>query len=233
MLARRTGCPVFVGRDRVAQIRRIESEEGVALVVLDDGFQHLRLHRRIDLVAINPRRRLEENYCLPWGQLREPLSALKRATAVVLMNGSNPRLGERWRDFLQSSFPMLRIFEARRRIEGLWDGETRFAPSEGIRLAGFCGVADPDGFQEDLLHYPGSAFLRSYPDHFTYRDPEVRALLELKERHGANVLVTTDKDWFKAAPLFSERGEKLLSLRIRYDMPDEFWYFLDQRLETE
>ena len=76
-----------IGKDRVRWVRELEAEGQNPLVIMDDGFQHLKLHRDVDLVAVNANRTIEDAFCLPWGELREPLSSLKSATAVVVVGG--------------------------------------------------------------------------------------------------------------------------------------------------
>ena len=75
--------PVIVGRKRICPVRAAHELFGCNVVVLDDGFQHLPLKRDADIVLMNG----SEDHMFPWGRLREPLSALRRADIVMLMAG--------------------------------------------------------------------------------------------------------------------------------------------------
>ena len=233
MLSRLAARPVFIGQDRLRWVRELEAEGQNPLVIMDDGFQHLKLHRDVDLVAVNASRTIEDAFCLPWGELREPLSSLKSATAVVVVGGSGHGGQKSWSEYLSTAFPEVPLFEVTRRLSGFWEGSAEYHPSSSDRLGGFCGIADPTGFCQDISSFPNSTFLKSFGDHHFYRESDIRALIALKESCGASLIVTTDKDWPKAQPIFSALGHRLLSLRIRYDIPNELWYFLDKHLESQ
>ena len=213
-------------------VRQLESEGQNPLVIMDDGFQHLSLYRDVDIVAVNANRQIEDAFCLPWGQLREPLSSLKAATAVVVVGGPEDAGRRNWTEYLNVAFPGVPLFEFTRRLSGLWEGAERYTPSPSDRLAGFCAIADPLGFRQDLSTFSNGVFLKSLEDHHSYTEADVRELIALKQSCGASVMVTTDKDWSKVQPMFFALGQRLLSLRIRYDIPGELWYFLYKHLES-
>jgi tetraacyldisaccharide 4'-kinase len=229
MLAKRLSLPVYVGCNRTKALEAIEALSGNGLVVMDDGFQHLKVERDIDLVAIQAARHPLDSFCLPLGDLREPYSSLRAASAIVLVGRESDM--EPWKALIGQVAPELPVFSAIRRVEGLWNGAAFHAPSEG-RLAGFCGIAYPKAFEQELLAFPESRLVRAFSDHHAFTSSDVDGLLEHKREMGAGALVTTEKDWYKAAPLFEARGEKLLALRIRYELSSEFWRFLEQRLEA-
>lgn len=90
LLARRSGCPVAVGRDRVAAARLLLGQ-GVQLIIADDGLQHLRLGRDVGIAVIDGVRGFGNGRLLPAGPLREPVSALARAALVVQNGGEGSR----------------------------------------------------------------------------------------------------------------------------------------------
>src|SRR5690606_36716333 len=97
MVARLTGMPVLVGARRSRWRDRLTGSAH-GLVVLDDGFQHRQVARHLDLVLISSRCGVEETFCLPFGSLREPVSAQRRSVAVVLLDESGG--DDRLRGFL-------------------------------------------------------------------------------------------------------------------------------------
>jgi tetraacyldisaccharide 4'-kinase len=176
LIARKLGVPVIVGEDRYAAGQFAEQKFGRQLHLLDDGFQHRRLARDFDIVLIAPSD--VEDLLLPTGRLREPLSSLARASAVVLANDASHR-----------GFPITQqlVWKVRRGI---------IVPRElnGPSFA-FCGIARPENFFAQLRAAGVTlAGTRSFRDHHAYSDDDVRELLALRSRHGASSFVTTEKD---------------------------------------
>lgn len=226
MLATLFGARVWVGKDRTRSLRALEAKDAAAHVLLDDGFQHLRVNRDIDIIAINTDRSLGEAYCLPLGDLREPLSAIGAAQGVVLMQSGGPDHGEAWESYLKAYHPAIPVFRAVKKVKGLWDGRSLVSIPTGVVFAAFCGIAHPERFISDVTALKGGEVFKTFPDHHSYSEKDVAEILRKKQAMGAGALVTTDKDWVKVADRFAALGEPLLSLRIGYEISDEFWYFL-------
>jgi tetraacyldisaccharide 4'-kinase len=175
LLARRLNVPVIVGEERYAAGIFAEQKFGRQLHVLDDGFQHRSLARDFDIVLVTPediRDRL-----LPAGRLREPLTSLRRADAIVLAGGAS------W-DALALDGKL--IWRARRGI---------VPANVPIRPVAFCGIARPKNFVLQLrtagIEPVAEAF---YRDHHAYGEQDIRDLLSLRQRSEADGFVTTEKD---------------------------------------
>ncbi len=175
LIARKLGVPVIVGEDRYAAGRLGEERFGPRLHLLDDGFQHRRLAREFDIVL--PTSADARDSLLPIGRLREPLSALRRADAVVLTNDmplDGLRLGAQ------------QVWRVTRDI---------VAPQTKEPCLAFCGIARPENFITQLraagIKLVGA---RSFRDHHRYSDDDIRQLLRLRKEHGAAAFVTTEKD---------------------------------------
>jgi len=175
LIARKLQVPVFVGEDRYDAGRFAESKFGPQLHLLDDGFQHRALARDFDIVLVTPQD--ANDRLLPAGRLREPLSSLRRADAVVLASGASA-----------VSFPLegKLVWRVRRGIV------TENIPPRPVV---FCGIARPQGFILQLraanIEPVAEAF---YRDHHAYNEKDVRELLELKRKSEAGGFVTTEKD---------------------------------------
>lgn len=175
LMARKLQVPVIVGEDRYAAGCFAESRWGAQLHLLDDGFQHRGLARDFDIVLVTPQDAGDQ--LLPAGRLREPLSGLQRADAVVLTSGA-----------AADAFP----------LEGkiVWRVKRGITP-QGVpaRPVVFCGIARPQNFVLQLrtanIEPAAQAF---YRDHHAYTETDVRELLELKKRSEAGGFVTTEKD---------------------------------------
>jgi tetraacyldisaccharide 4'-kinase len=176
LIARKLEVPVIVGEDRYAAGQFAEQRLGPRLHLLDDGFQHRRLARDFDIVMVDPRDRRDT--LLPVGRLREPLSSLMRADAIVLTNDA-PCDGLLLAPYL--------VWRVQRDV---------VVPAELSRPCfAFCGIARPANFF-DQLRTAGVALAgrRSFSDHHAYSESDVRKLLALRKRSGAEALVTTEKD---------------------------------------
>jgi tetraacyldisaccharide 4'-kinase len=175
LMARKLQVPVIVGEDRYEAGRFAESKFGPQFHLLDDGFQHRALARDFDIVLVTPQD--VGDRLLPAGRMREALSSLRRADAVVLASGASAE-----------SFP----------IEGktVWRVRRGIVPQNvPLRPVVFCGIARPQNFVLQLraanIEPLAEAF---YRDHHAYSEKDIRELIELKQRSEASGFVTTEKD---------------------------------------
>src|SRR5438128_10299981 len=163
LMARRLNVPVIVGEDRYSAGCFAEDKFGPQLHLLDDAFQHRSLARDFDIVLVTPEDARDR--LLPAGRLREPLSALRRADAVVLTSGAVPE-----------SFPMngKLVWRVRRSI---------LAKNVPPRPLAFCGIARPQSFLLQLRTAGIEPFF--FNDTATteiYTEQDIRQLLELKNK---------------------------------------------------
>jgi tetraacyldisaccharide 4'-kinase len=175
LIARKLQVPVIVGEDRYAAGKFAEVTFGARLHLLDDGFQHRRLARDFDIVLVTPMD--AKDSLLPVGRLREPLSSLARADAIVLTNDTSSE------DLPLTTQPVWRVHRA-------------IVPPDTKELCfAFCGIARPQVFF-DQLRAAGVALAgtRSFRDHHFYSDADAHQLLELRKKRGATGFVTTEKD---------------------------------------
>jgi tetraacyldisaccharide 4'-kinase len=188
--------PFGVGKDRFAEGQRLASQQPVDVFLLDDGFQHLRLARDLDILLLDSSQQLGGESLLPAGSLREPVSAMSRANLVVFTRTeTTPGAIEAISKLHQ--FP---VFAAATRLLGfrrLGEEITLLSSSEigkGPFFA-FCGLGNPEAFFRDLRNWDlplcGQA---TYADHHRYTEKEVLAIQAAGKRAGANAFVTTEKD---------------------------------------
>jgi tetraacyldisaccharide 4'-kinase len=200
------GVPLAIGGDRVQQlIRLFASEEGQAVdvVVLDDGFQHRRLARQLDVVLIDATRDPFAERLLPAGWLREPVGALARAHAVVLTHADRARPSDasRIESELSRRFPHLAIARAAHTWTGLrvHDGGDREEPLawlRGRRYAMACAIGKPEGFiaQAGRTFGPPTSTM-VLRDHDPYAPATVERLRA--QCAGVEAMLVTEKDWTK------------------------------------
>lgn len=216
--------PHLQGPDRVAlahtAIEELESE----VLVLDDGFQHRRLARDVDLVLIDATNPWGYGSLLPRGLLRESPAELKRAHAALITRSdlADPSVVSEIRSRIQKLAPNLPIAESTHRPDG-WAGEggkrTPLESLQGRLVAGFCGIGNPDAFRETLrkLGIEPIAW-RTYADHHRYTRDDIEELRRwARELPPDAVLATTQKDLVKIR--LERLGDReLWALKIRLDV---------------
>ena len=183
-----------VGPDRYAEGQKIENEKPVDIFLLDDGFQHLKLARDIDIVMLDGSKKLKEQWVLPSGILREPISACSRADMLIVS-----RKYER-PDIEANDSQEHLIFYAQTRLIGFREIGKKATPSYLSELGprpyfGFCGVGNPDAFFEDLKRWHVNlAGTMKFRDHHSYSQTDIQRITDAARLAGAGVLVTTEKD---------------------------------------
>jgi tetraacyldisaccharide 4'-kinase len=229
LVALAPGVPVLVGPDRSVVGLRAVSSFGADVLVLDDGMQHHRLARDVEIVTLDGREGLGNGWVLPRGPLRERLSSLRRADAVVVVDGP---LSDRDEARLRRHAPGARRERARRRpraVRGLEGGPVE-PPGwlDGRELGLLSGIARPAGFRRTVESLGGRVVAeRIFPDHHPYA-PEDLAGLALD----APCWLITEKDAVKILPAWLETGTDLrvLAIALEVESPEPFVDWLHARL---
>jgi tetraacyldisaccharide 4'-kinase len=211
--------PHYQDPDRVAAAGRAVEESESELLVLDDAFQHRRLHRDLDIVLIDVTRPAHRDYLLPRGALREPTGGLRRAGAIVLTRCDQVSRAaiDELLSWLGRWFPGKTVATTEHRPIELVGG-AQPEPVEALRgrsVAAFCGIGNPPAFRRTLegLGASVTAF-RTFADHHRYTAADVDELRTWAARLPSGTLVaTTQKDWVKLR-LADLAGRPLRALRI-------------------
>jgi tetraacyldisaccharide 4'-kinase len=189
---------VIADADRVAAGRDAITQFNIDYFVLDDGFQHLRLERDLDIVTIDATNPWGGGHLLPYGRLREPLSSLRRADCVVITRTDQavdvPALTEKLRR-LSNNAPIFHLRMRITRIKQFNNAPETVQPP----LAAFCAVGNPRSFFNQLEHEV--VLEKTFPDHHRYTQHDIDALIEDARRAGARSLITTAKDAVKLQSL--------------------------------
>jgi len=244
-----SGIPVIVGRDRVHSgwlaVKLFQTE----VLVLDDGFQHLRLQRDLNLVLLDARQPFGNGYLLPRGILREPLSALSRADACLLTRcppevvGLQPlteAVAERHRppeDGKRRVFPAAHApYVAEWIPGGHTDRQMGMPPLEDVLrqpVFVFSGIARNDDFQAALGQMGFDLRGRiAFDDHYRYTRADIAAIETRAVRRGAKIMVSTQKDWAKIDPTWVRRLP-LLVVGVQIDLgvyAEAFQRFVTRKL---
>ena len=190
LLARRSGCPVWVGADRVAAAKALlKANPECDIVISDDGLQHYRLGRDIEIAVIDGARGFGNGLMLPAGPLREPRSRLASVDAVVV----NGDVSAAWPNALSMRFEG-------NQLHNVLDPQTRAQPADfrNTRVLAIAGIGNPARFfalldRLGIAHEP-----RAFPDHHAFAPRDFAD-------GNAEAILMTEKDAVKCAAFASER----------------------------
>jgi tetraacyldisaccharide 4'-kinase len=210
--------PHLQGPDRAAIARTAVEELESEILVLDDGFQHRRLHRDLDIVLLDATRPISQEFLLPRGFLREPTSGLKRANFAIFTRcdqTSAESLNQQiaW---LKQHHPQLPFATSRHEPMAM-EGRSLPTPDEWRTrpVAAFCGLGNPGSFRRTLEHLGATLTdFRTYADHHNYTRADVESLQSWAKALPANTIVaTTQKDWVKLR-IDELGGKPLVAIRV-------------------
>ncbi len=219
-------CPVGIGNNRAETGLLLLQNFDVDLFLLDDGFQHRKLHRDIDLVLIDGLTPFGNQSLFPLGRLREPLSCLKRADGLIVTRADNDLRFESITKQLRrynTHAPIFRVF-TRPKHWRMCQQKTTVNDLPSSRVAAFCGLGNPQGFWNTLTQMGLETVSRwSFPDHHLYRPAELKHLSLQAQSLGADLLVTTEKDRINFPPEFASDVAPL----------EVAWLEIDNKLDGE
>ncbi|HIJ25886.1 MAG: tetraacyldisaccharide 4'-kinase [Gammaproteobacteria bacterium] len=191
LIAQRTGAIVVVARDRAAAAA-YAVERGATVLVADDGLQHYRLQRDLEIVVVDHQRNFGNRLCLPAGPLREPLSRLQQVDAVVYngMDGGNGR-----------GYSMQLVLES---LYLLRDKNQTILLAElcGQKVHAVAGIGNPERFFKQLEESGLEVIPHPYPDHYQYNSENFEFMDDYP-------VVTTEKDAVKCVPF-----QDLLTVKV-------------------
>ncbi len=227
------GLPVLVCRDRFRAATLAHERFGSDVVILDDGFQHVRLQRDLDIVLIDATDPFGNGSLFPAGILREPVSALMRAQAVLITGTDRVADLESLRTTVARETGAT-IFTSRlvpKDLAEVMTGDVRQLTALGdADVLAFSGIARPSSFL-DLLRALGATVREEiiFPDHYAYTRQDLAKLFQRASDTGVSMIVTTEKD---ATRFRSLRPEGIWALRVELSVNEqaEWKTFLLSRL---
>ena len=207
LAAQLPGVPVLAGRDRRKSILHAVREFQAEIAILDDGFQHRRVPRELDIVLLDSQAPLGNSRLLPAGPLREPPGALTRAHVLILTRATSPKpqlppaltaldvpiLYAGHRPYLGGVVPaggpfQWRILRSSGKLQGnLWANR---------RVFGFSGIARNNEFRQTLAGLGGTLVgFQGFDDHYAYKQSDLALIWGHAREWGADLIATTKKDY--------------------------------------
>jgi tetraacyldisaccharide 4'-kinase len=210
--------PIIVTKQRVVSGTYAIKKYDPDVLILDDGFQHLKLHRDLNLAVIDSTNPWGNGNLLPAGILREPLSSLKRADIFVLTKIDQVSDLAATMETLRQHNPQAAVVESIyrvRSVENLSDhspvGSGEF---ENKKALAFSGIGNPTSFENSLRQLGINVLKhRKFPDHFAYRQEDILSLMEEARKLGADFTVTTEKDSVRI-PMLKPQDFRIYVLKI-------------------
>ncbi len=216
------GVPVVVGKRRYEASYYALQRFAVDLIILDDGFQHLKLKRNLDIVLVDAANPFGNGRLFPAGILRDPVSSLRRAQAVVLTRTESPAAAETLSNEIRR-VTAARIFTSRQRATDLIDAQSGdikpLTALRGTRVLAFSGIARPQSFIASLKSLGAIVAAEcAYPDHHQYSKTELATLFQKAADERVSMIVTTEKDAVRLAR-FNTGG--IWALRIEFTVIEQ------------
>lgn len=230
------GVPVVIGKDRAVTGEYAVKQLKADVVILDDGYQHWKLARDLDIVLIDTLNVFGNNFLLPRGTLREPLANLSRAHAYLLtkVDQSSHNARSNIRNVLARYNCVAPVVESihnpRAFIEiedwykkGLRCTKISLEAIRGKKVLAFSAIGNPSSFEQTIADTgAGTVEAVRFPDHHSYTMAEMQEVMQKAVDHGACALVTTEKDAVKIPAEFihSDRPLPVYILSIELNFVD-------------
>jgi tetraacyldisaccharide 4'-kinase len=234
--------PIAVGEDRFARGRQLLDKYELRIILLDDGFQHWRLKRDLDIVLIDAANSFGNRHLIPRGVLREPLSSLKRADIFVISKSDTAGINlEMLRSLLIKINSRALIVEAV--YNPVYFYELKYidrreerpriplADIECKDVCILCSIANPEYFQQMIMRLGLNPSLKLYfPDHYEYKSHHLETAFQACSKNDIRAIITTEKDAVKLKELNIDfaKGPCVLVLKIEFKITQNEDGFFDR-----
>lgn len=188
-------------------------EMGCTHLILDDGFQHQKLARDLNILVVDSEKQFSNGQVLPLGALREPVSGAKRADKIVVVNKSfENRFAKIFARGLKGQFKKPAIVCTMEPCE-VYGIKSQKPLNQGNAVIAFSAIAQPEQFYNFLKEYDVVETL-DFPDHHIYTKEDLKKLRSLMSKSGAKAMITTEKDAVKLKDIANENDE-IYALKLR------------------
>lgn len=213
--------PVVVCEDRCEGISQLIKSNSADVIIMDDGFQHRKVKRDLDIITISANDQKEDYRLLPWGKLREPLQNIKRANAIITTKTNNftpPNFHTEIQSIYKGSLYFSTIVPILMKYDSTGYHKS-LPPSEP--LFGFCGIGEPDSFIDSIgkleLKLSGKRIFR---DHQEYTHTVITELSVQIKSSNCKAVITTEKDLVKLPDNFLTEFD-IYVIKIEMKFEDE------------
>jgi len=224
--------PVLIGKDRVKNARIAIEKLEADVLILDDGYQYLKLHRNLNVILLKAPSVLEEKFVLPRGLLREPYTHLDRADVLIItdtdrVSDTQMRKIDNFLGSLNYSALNLHAIYTPFSLFDVVKGEEKgLKYADGKRFLAVCGIGDPASFRHSLekVNLEIAEWI-NYPDHHAYDKKNAENILQLFKKTKSDSIITTQKDIYKLYLCLNgfvkENIKEILALKVKLELEDE------------
>lgn len=209
LLIQKTQCPMVVCKDRVAAVRTLLNKTQCNIVISDDGLQHYRLQRSLEIVMVDHERQFGNQYLLPAGPLREPISRIKNADFIVVNGGSQ-----------QDEYTL--TLEPDEFVSLSTQNKISLHEFANKKVHAVSGIGHPQRFFKTLQRLGLNLIPHIFPDHHLYQKHELnfseKLPIVMTEKDAVKCLVFADNDyWYlNIIPKMNEKLEQSLLLKLKF-----------------
>lgn len=203
---------VVTGRQRYKTGDYAIQNYGSNILVLDDGFQHIKLHRDLNILVIDCYKQFGNRHILPAGPLREPISQIKRADKIIVVNkcpfdDSINQNCLKLIDELEQKYKKP-VFECTFKPKGIYNITDNRNIEPNSKVFAFAGIAQPQTFYDSLINLNYDVVkTRDFTDHHLYSEYDLSALLAEARACGAEYIISTEKDIVKLSALIDSQSD--------------------------
>lgn len=195
-------------------------------LILDDGYQHRKIERDLNILVVDSEKQFSNGCVLPLGALREPVSEIKRADRIVVVNKNfNDKKAKTFARFLRKKYNKP-SFVCSMVPDSVYNIADHSLIDEAKAVIAFSAIAQPEQFYKYLRRYD-VMFTKDFPDHHIYTKDDLVMLKKLMEKYNAQAMITTEKDAVKLKEIASCEDEiYALKLKPELDLKgllDEQW----------
>lgn len=228
------GIPVITGKNRIKTGQYAIDDFEAEVIVLDDGFGYVKLQRDLNILVIDCKKRFGNDLLLPAGPLREPLSQIKRADIVVIVNKQPFNSSEKsiCSDFMQTIQKKYRkpAYLCNFKNGGIYNIKTseKFSNSDNNVYA-FAGIAQPESFFNYLKEQELNLIItREFSDHHLYTKDDLQNIIKEAQKYGAKSIITTEKDAVKLLPIIDKIEPDILIYALKLEIDLDLDNLLDR-----
>lgn len=214
---------VISNPNRIAAGRWAIENLGTQVFVLDDGFQHLKLSRDLNIAVIDATEPWGGDRLLPNGRLREPKNELARADCAVITRTDQSRTADSIPAVIHEFAGAIPIFKSRMVNSKLLALDGQPAESPGELMGAFCGIGNGDAFFDQLRRAGFNlVFTHAFPDHYQYKQSDLDSLVTTAKNKGTASLITTAKDAIRLRSLNLPIPCYVSEIHVEIDNEDAF-----------
>ena len=209
-------CPktaVLTCSSRVKAAQYAQKKLCCTKLILDDGYQHQKLERDLNILVVDSEKQFSNGFVLPLGALREPVSEIKRADKIVIVNKSvNDKKAKNFAQLLKNKYRKP-VFICNMEPDIVYNIKTGEMIDDALPVVAFSAIAQPEQFYKYLQRFDIMG-IKSYPDHHLYTKEDIEELKSFMKKNGASCMITTEKDAVKIQEILIN-NEDIYALKLK------------------